>query len=994
MDKASDDISDKEVDADIEDGALDQKSAEVSEGSPRSTDGNASTALAENGKDSDEQVPDPEPRPAETEALKSEEENRQGPASAQASAAVEPTPAAAPTAAAISAAAAAEVGSSTSRSKDPEERQFEENVKYLYRSHQREPGKRRVKPNLQLLEMDLNLPEEDSEDDSDYKVDGDEDQGDDDEEDDDDDATDDDDEAAAATNEDGKAKDACANGGDPSDRKKSESEGMNGLLSAVEKAKQLSEGGLTNGVLKVNVCNICLGDMSGETDEIVECDNCGVTVHEGCYGVSDGDSVLSTGSSSSTEPWFCDSCKAGVEKPKCELCPNMGGIFKETDAGRWVHLVCALYTPGCAFGSTEKLTPVTLFEMQYSKWGAKPCHLCEDPLMARTGVTINCDAGMCRISFHVTCAQRQGLLSDANPEYIADPFYAHCKVHVDKMKMRTKKRNWALIQYQVRMKREKEQREELEGQQPPKEKERILRKLNWLRERYAIKKENNTKVWLPTQKMPRFMPSSATAIEKYRKKAELYGLTHLLVAPPEDRRWHTQVSFSVDFVSYFLDRQRRIKESEKTLEKMIEESTMLRRQQALMSELYEKVSGVCKAERAHNRHMIEVLNKLWAPLRLLGIKFEPQMLRDHAERQGFTSPQKMLKSCKVCSSVEEQHQQIECEQCHATFHLFCLNPPLTRFPKKTKGINWLCEDCLEANKTAHERKKALPSARRSRQQSSRMARATSEESVSRPPRGKAKKKPARKSAAKAKEKTSKEEAKEATDPETEDDATAAVAPTDTATASSENAETETVDESPTEKEKSPAEKAPRTSKGRKRRKTPVKVGGSASKKRKSTTQTASEDAESAAVDSTDTKEQIETESEQADDLKTQKQLTDEPEDMDVPVSKDEETKAEIKKKETEVHTKSDKKDCNAESSGKKHCVKCESSDTNQIVVCDECNRGIHWSCLEPPVKKNPKPRGYTWTCEECENKDSKTEPSPSKTESPVRKDDSKDEHTG
>lgn len=59
------------------------------------------------------------------------------------------------------------------------------------------------------------------------------------------------------------------------------------------------------------------------------------------------------------------------------------------------------------------------------------------------------------------------------------------QVHVDKMKMKTKKRNWALIQYQVRTRREKEQRDELEGQEPPKEKERILRKLNWLRERFV-----------------------------------------------------------------------------------------------------------------------------------------------------------------------------------------------------------------------------------------------------------------------------------------------------------------------------------------------------------------------------------------------------------------------------------------------------------------------------------------------------------------------------
>ena len=38
---------------------------------------------------------------------------------------------------------------------------------------------------------------------------------------------------------------------------------------------------------------------------------------------------------------------------------------------RWVHLVCALYTPGVAFGDVDKLNNVTLFEMPYSKWGAK-----------------------------------------------------------------------------------------------------------------------------------------------------------------------------------------------------------------------------------------------------------------------------------------------------------------------------------------------------------------------------------------------------------------------------------------------------------------------------------------------------------------------------------------------------------------------------------------------------------------------------------------------
>lgn len=150
------------------------------------------------------------------------------------------------------------------------------------------------------------------------------------------------------------------------------------------------------------ICCACLGDRSDDTNEIVECDGCGVSVHEGCYGVSDSTSVSSTVSSCSTEPWFCEACKAGISEPTCELCPNTGGIFKETDVGRWAHLICALYVPGVAFGEVDQLTSVTLFEMPYSKWGAKTCSLCEDGKFARTGVCIGCDAGMCKTYFHVT----------------------------------------------------------------------------------------------------------------------------------------------------------------------------------------------------------------------------------------------------------------------------------------------------------------------------------------------------------------------------------------------------------------------------------------------------------------------------------------------------------------------------------------------------------------------------------------------------------------
>ena len=45
--------------------------------------------------------------------------------------------------------------------------------------------------------------------------------------------------------------------------------------------------------------------------------------------------------------------------------------FECGSAARWVHIVCALYIPGVAFADVDKLSPVTLFEMPHTKWGAK-----------------------------------------------------------------------------------------------------------------------------------------------------------------------------------------------------------------------------------------------------------------------------------------------------------------------------------------------------------------------------------------------------------------------------------------------------------------------------------------------------------------------------------------------------------------------------------------------------------------------------------------------
>ena len=74
---------------------------------------------------------------------------------------------------------------------------------------------------------------------------------------------------------------------------------------------------------------------------------------------------------------FCEPCRAGLESPPtCELCPLIGGVYKQTDVGRWVHLVCALYIPGVAFADPENMTKVTIFEMNYVFWSRRVCTLC------------------------------------------------------------------------------------------------------------------------------------------------------------------------------------------------------------------------------------------------------------------------------------------------------------------------------------------------------------------------------------------------------------------------------------------------------------------------------------------------------------------------------------------------------------------------------------------------------------------------------------------
>ncbi|GAB6031984.1 hypothetical protein CHUAL_010362 [Chamberlinius hualienensis] len=591
----------------------------------------------------------------------------------------------------------------------------EETINFLYRTMvERDPKKRRVKPVDSHL-LQLNFGElDDSSDDSDFRLEEHEDA---DTDSDDSNISDDkgnnNSSAESSGNEDkddGSTEDSRSDGGYKNKKKPSLT-----IAELIEQARikqsqarqRIAQNSGNAPEYKILVCAVCVGDISEQDDEIVECDGCGVSVHEGCYGITDVESVSSSSSSSSMEPWFCDACKAGNKDPDCELCPNKGGIFKETDVGKWVHVVCGLYIPGVAFGNVDKLSSVTLFEMPYSKWGAKSCVLCEDDRFSRTGVCISCDAGLCKNYFHVTCAQKEGLLSEASPEEvkdIADPFFAYCKLHADKFIVRSKKRNWMALQSRI-----KQKKEEISRTTPAQL--RINKKLEKRRLKYLEMKATSPPPWVPTQKMSRLLTSSPSACRKLIIKSELMDIntraSGLGIENLGDirKKWHISPAFNVEFVSYYLDRNERMISMQSRLDSQLQENQQLQEAEQTTMKKYEQLLSESESLKSVYNDLHDKALNLWKIVETIsGKKIElpdvllPKQLGKSNSKlekkfDGKSFGSVTLNKCGLCNKSKDQHLLAKCDTCQLYYHLGCLDPPLTRMPKKNKSQGWQCSEC-------------------------------------------------------------------------------------------------------------------------------------------------------------------------------------------------------------------------------------------------------------------------------------------------------------
>ena len=170
-------------------------------------------------------------------------------------------------------------------------------------------------------------------------------------------------------------------------------------------------------------CAICDDGDCENTNAIVFCDGCDLAVHQECYGVP----FIPEGQ------WLCRKCQLiGRGTPTCIFCPNIDGAFKQTNASRWSHLLCAIWIPEVSLGNNTFMEPVMDVEKVPKQRWKLICYICRQKM----GACIQCGNKNCFVAFHVTCARRAKLFlkmksTHGGPASMdASVLKAYCDKHV------------------------------------------------------------------------------------------------------------------------------------------------------------------------------------------------------------------------------------------------------------------------------------------------------------------------------------------------------------------------------------------------------------------------------------------------------------------------------------------------------------------------------------------------------------------------------------
>ncbi|OQV21487.1 putative PHD finger protein 14 [Hypsibius exemplaris] len=439
----------------------------------------------------------------------------------------------------------------------------------------------------------------------------------------------------------------------------------------------------------IRVCSICLWDeYDVEADAVVQCDSCGVAVHEACYGVlgkeleevhakdKDEDAMSST----DTMPWFCDPCRFGIKNPSCLACPSKFAL-KQTIKGDWIHCSCARYIKDVYFKTSNS-------------WATLYCVVCEDVYEKNAGITLHCETGMCRKYLHATCAMLVGSISEVEVE-LGYPLAIYCPDHIPKEDRAGNRRCYlASLGLQRRH-------------------QRVVQRLSQEdRQRLAVAQEKQGKMYLQHREERSYECELKHSVRPLHAAYSLLMAGHARSAalgqdprpvvnakPLLDNLHSSKPDFRPEFVAYVYKREKMICD-------YLERMEVAKREREEFGKARKERPEPSRGKPAAKRALAQ-LNAAKESLRNVMTPFMIHMEKKYLMKKPASPRRPHTKAelgaggvgkeeprCKTCNSTAIPQRMVQCGDCRNRFHLKCLDPPLTAMPNlRQKGVQWLCADC-------------------------------------------------------------------------------------------------------------------------------------------------------------------------------------------------------------------------------------------------------------------------------------------------------------
>ncbi|UJR34254.1 hypothetical protein I4U23_021658 [Adineta vaga] len=436
-------------------------------------------------------------------------------------------------------------------------------------------------------------------------------------------------------------------------------------------------------IAETKICSICL--LSGSTDDsdpIVYCDRCGVIVHESCYNADTLDD-RSSDSSSPSEYWFCTPCLARVDDPICALCPNRDrcNAFWPTLESSWIHVICAVGIPGVLYYDELYYTPVDLSNISSQKFGNKQCHICE----TRSGVTVSCDAGLCPNAFHLSCANKNGLLQ-IRGELSKIECELYCVTHQSSSNTyKTVQRNYTICEVQQK---QLDHRDQLNDD--------IRQMLSTYWTIYKKRSETFPRLPKPTKThVARSLMVDPVALKNFFDKAQHLRPDQSTTLPNNHDLTSTDTNALLAFTTNeeeLTQLRERIGEAEKNLVQL--ESSSIDKQ---LKEEHKKLETELKKEYETLASLTERYNQFIDIFKVYNCQLKDETTNIKLSSTITTETE----SCSVCKQKDQSNQMIKCCQCNLAFHGDCLKPPmptktLALMLSATKKYEWQCASCVNA----------------------------------------------------------------------------------------------------------------------------------------------------------------------------------------------------------------------------------------------------------------------------------------------------------